>query len=36
MQIKIKKKIQIKKTHSTTNGISDKTPHVDFKANSIN
>ena len=28
-------KKQIKK-HSITNGISDKSPHVDFKTNSIN
>ena len=25
-----------KKTHSITNGISDKSPNVDFKTNSIN
>ena len=24
------------KTHSITNGISDKSPHVDLKTNSIN
>ena len=24
------------KTHSITNGISDKSPRVDFKTNSIN
>ena len=29
-------KNKLNKKHSITNGISDKSPHVDFKTNSIN